>query len=167
MEPKRVIPIIDLDSIEFHQKILYSLSEADGVGTTLPSMGGRTKELHHLTFLLMNTKSSQRKLCTVCGSHHWFFVKEFEPTNLKDKKMLCTNCGSILGIMILLKTPQNIIKEWMNGKGEVDPFNTIRDSIDKMIKSGEIKHKFTEDINEIIKFDEELDKEENKENKEE
>lgn len=136
---KKIIPMIDLDSNDFVKKVLYSLDEADGVGTVIPSMGGRDLEMQNFLFLLMNTRPSQRKKCKACNGYHWHFVKEFETKENIDAGMLCSSCGSILVLMSMLEVDKDKTIEWIKSEGKINPFDLLRDAVDKLIKEGKIK----------------------------
>lgn len=136
---KKFIPHIDLDSVEFQKKIITSLSKADGVMTVIPGMMGREKdvEMSNLLFLLANSKVSSRKICPACNGYHYYFVRDFD-RDMEDKKGLCSACGSLMCLMAMFDYSEDDVKKWLVSKGSMNPFEMIKDGIDKYIKEGKI-----------------------------
>ncbi len=141
MAEKKLVPVIDLDSTDFVEKVLYSLEKTGSVNTSFITIAGdgREEAMNNFLFLLMNSKSSQRKHCKACGGSHWTFVRDFEPKEEKDAGCLCSKCGSIMVIMTLCKVNKDDIINWIKSEGEINPFDLIRDGVDSMIKTGEIE----------------------------
>ena len=108
-------------------------------------MGGRKEEMNNLLFLMMNTRISQRKKCLACGGYHWYYVKDFEKKEDKDKEMLCSSCGSYMVLMALFETNEEKIKEWMKSNGEINPLEIIKNGVEKFIKEGKIEVKTKND----------------------
>lgn len=139
MEEKNYIMNIDLDSNEFEDKVLHTLSKGFGVNTTIMAIRGEKQEGERFTFLLMNFRSSKRKKCPACNGYHWYFVSEFETPDEKDKGGLCNRCGNILTWLVYLKIDKATILKWMKSKGDINPIELLKDGVEKMIKKGEIK----------------------------
>lgn len=139
MKEKKLISAIDLDSKEFSGKVLVSLQNANGVNTTLINLSDRKEEMQNLLFLLMNTKVSERKLCPACNGYHYYFVRDFENKEEKDKVGLCSHCGNMMVALTLHEIPGDKIIEFIKSKGEINPYELLKDGIDKFIKEGKIK----------------------------
>lgn len=141
MSDKKLIPILDLDSTDFEEKVSMSLRETGYINISYMNVNGRDKAVDNFLFLLMNSRLSQRKSCRSCGSYHWVYTKDFESGTERDKFCLCSSCANILNLMIMFDTPPDRIKAWMISKGVVNPLREIKDAVEELIKKGKIKFK--------------------------
>ena len=138
MKDKKIIPTLELDSNQFEEKVLISLEKTGNVRIVPKNLSGRKEEINRFLFALMNTGSSKRILCPACCGKHRYFVKSMEIGSKEDEKGLCDSCGVFMTNMALLGVPMEKIKEWMTSKGEIDPYELMRDAIQDGIKKGDI-----------------------------
>jgi len=138
MPAQKIITNLDLDSNEFVKKFLLSLDEVDGVSINMSSLGGRVEEVNNLGFVLLNSRLSQRKFCQACNGYHYYFVRDFEPEEEKDKTGLCTRCGALLVALTMFEGSKDEIVKWMKSKGQYNPYELLKDAIEKMIKEKKI-----------------------------
>ena len=141
-DKKELVMCLDINSNEFEKKLLYSLFKVKNVRIN-PVMLYDNKEgdIDRYAFALMNTQSSKKKVCNACGGIHRYFTKKSISEEKGDEKGLCDTCGIILQNLVLFKADQKMIEKWIISNGEIDPYDLMRDGIQNMVKSGEIKMK--------------------------
>lgn len=137
--PKKIIPSLDLNSKDFEKKVIYSLKETGNVRIN-PSLiySNEEGDMDRFAFALMNTFSSKRKHCMACGGKHYFFMDHYDDSQ-EDETGLCERCGVFLQNMVLFGVEdKKKIQEWMKSEGKIDPYELMREAVDKKVKDGEI-----------------------------
>lgn len=142
---KKIIPSLDLESFEFEKKVAYSLKETGNIRINPKIIySNKDGDMDRFAFALMNTFSSKRKHCSACGGKHYFFVSSHDDSQI-DETGLCEKCGILLQNMGLFGVKDNDkIQEWMKSQGDIDPYDLMRDAIQKDIKEGKVTMKSEE-----------------------
>lgn len=139
MTEKKLIAMLTLDSNEFAKKFHLALEEVDGVQITGLGPAAYSQEAgENLIFAVMNARSSNVSTCTACCAKHRHLVKEL-PSGEKGLDGLCSHCSNMLMWLVKCKVSKETAQAWMKSEGKIDPWNLLRDAVEKLIKSGDIK----------------------------
>lgn len=136
---KRIIPVLDLDTKNFEEAVVYCLNKTGKFALTTIGLSGRKKEFGRFLFALGNSDTSKRKVCPACNAYHYHFVRCYERNLKEDEKGLCPTCGCHLVAMTLLKVPEEKMLEWMKCCGSINPYDLMQIEVEKLIKSGGIE----------------------------